>query len=172
MHTRNEAKREETQLPGKWDEKANLLLLLIKNANKNDEANLISFYWNSRKGDIEKKRQVRDTILRKCKPTSMANHRSLSTLFQTDDSSLQPQSCSSFGNDPWSSLRVETKATTWQPRLVSRKWSGAMPGTNNWSSSIKQGGRKRAVRAGYYFHWKRKKKKTGQLDREKAAEKA
>ena len=121
--------------------------------------------------------------------TSMANHRSFSTLFQTDDSSLQPQSCSSFGNDPCSSLRVETEATTWQRRLVSRKWSGAMAGTNNWSSSIKQGGRKRAVRAGYYFHWKRKKrqkmhknckknvkkklkKKAGQLDREKAEEKA
>ena len=60
MQTRNEAKREETQLTGsrhhiKWKLAPNKMkkpTFSSKNANKNDEANLISFYWNSRKGAL------------------------------------------------------------------------------------------------------------------------
>ena len=60
MQTRNEAKREETQLAGSRHHIKSKLApnnmkkptFSSKNANKNDEANLISFYWNNRKGDL------------------------------------------------------------------------------------------------------------------------
>ena len=60
MQTRNEAMRQETQLAGsrhhiKWKLAPNKMkkpTISLKHANKNDEANLVSFYWNSWKGDL------------------------------------------------------------------------------------------------------------------------